>query len=70
MLATGVPAGTVGGHRPLPREVSMESALLPSTLLLYAVAIALPLFVVLLVASARRGPGPPHDPPPDDEDGS
>lgn len=48
----------------------MESALLPSTLLLYAVAIALPLFVVLLVASARRGPGPPHDPPPDDEDGS
>lgn len=53
--------GTVGG---------MDAPLLPATLLLYAVAIALPLFVALLVLSARRNAAPPPDVEPDDRDGS
>jgi len=47
----------------------MDSVVLPSTLLLYAAAIALPLFVALLVVSARRNTAPPRDSEPDDEDG-
>lgn len=49
----------------------MDAPLLPATLLLYAVAIALPLVVALLVMSARRNdsaPPPPQEP--GDEDGS
>lgn len=49
----------------------MDGPLLPATLLLYAAAIALPLFVALLVVSARRNSRPPSsEPDPGDEDGA
>lgn len=48
----------------------MDGPLLPATLLLYAVAIALPLVVALLVVSARRNGAPPDDTDPGDRDGS